>query len=138
MILEFFSISYTAPSTAPTNVRYTMDSEDVYTFNWDPIPCGERNGVVKSYKYKLTGPGGSSNILSDGSAVTTSVTISNAIGLLNGEFSFQVAAVTLSGGPFGTVEFTVESGETISDCFKTAVNDQCIRCNKKIRIKIFV
>ena len=91
-----------------------MVSEDVYTFNWDPLPCGERNGMVKNYIYKLIGPGGSSNILSDGSAVATSVTISNAIGSLGGEFIFQVAAVTVSDGPFGTIEFTVESCKAIS------------------------
>ena len=105
----------------PTNVIYTMDSDDMHSFYWGPPPCGERNGVVRSYNYRLLGPRGTTNILSDGSTDATSVTFSNAIGSLGGELMFQVAAVTVGEGPFGAVAFTI--GKVIWSFFKTTVND---------------
>ncbi|XP_072040595.1 receptor-type tyrosine-protein phosphatase delta-like [Amphiura filiformis] len=92
----FVQTGESVPTLPPTHVAIDYDTTDSVRFLWDMPSCGDRNGDVSSYAYRLVNPDGNTteDSIQDNMIIFSDLQV-------NSVYRFSTAAVTSVGrGPF--------------------------------------
>ena len=91
----FCCVISSAPSAAPSNVRYTDVTTDQASFAWDEVPCGSQHGVITEYDTRLVNPADDRDFTKTTSGMLVTFRQLKACT----EYSFTVAALNMMHGP---------------------------------------
>ena len=110
-----------APNSAPDGVTAVTMSSTVISVNWNSLPAPSRNGIIRYYTVSVIEL--QTSIASQFNSTLESLTLNNLHPAY--DYQIQVAAVTVSTGPFSTAvtTTTAEDGMTIQ-----VIN--CLICNQ--------
>ena len=87
----------TAPSEPPSQLSATNTTQTTISFRWSKPCCGQRNGKIMGYSYRLRNLTG--GMVAQNMITSTALSIKNLTPLT--KYSFSVAAKTVEGvGPF--------------------------------------
>ncbi len=112
-VLDLYSscnvpLLHAAPSTAPGNVRITDRGSNNIRMEWETLQLGSRNGIVRKYDIQVSRSGAPNQRL-----LSSTSPFINMHGLIpDTQYQFQVAAFTVSQGPFSSIVLatTLEDG----------------------------
>ena len=96
LLQSFLSLSPSAPSAPPVDVRAVATSHDIVRVNWGSVPCQQRNGPITGFVVNITFDGEQPKTVTTG--LTSSANVTGLSPLRT--YAISVAAISEQGsGP---------------------------------------